>query len=176
MNLQEAVKLAFFKGYRVTEEGQVISPHGVIRKLHTSPSRKTKYFSFKIGVGGGNRYSIPVHKLVSFQKFGDASFKEGVQTRHLDCNSLNNRWENIDIGTALQNWMDIPEGERILRSQLRSQKAIAARRKFTQEEVEQIRQEHESGIGYEKLKNKWGGSKSTFSYILSKTAKRKALY
>jgi hypothetical protein len=120
---------------------------------------------FNVGLVGGEVYPVEVHRLLAFEKFGEAAFAEGIQVRHLDNNSLNNSWDNIVLGTPTQNAMDRPKEDRQAHAALGNQQ-------FTEEFIHQLRLDHTSGLGYKKLRAKYGIPLSTLSYYLSSKAKR----
>lgn len=161
-----AVEAAFFKGYRVVS-GVVISPHGKPRAVVTGVSRKGRpvYESFNVGVGGGNRRKVLVHRLAAYQKFGAAALAPGVVVHHLDGNSLNNHEDNIEIGSATDNALDRDPEDRKLH-------AAKGNQRYSEEFIQQLREEHASGLGYKKLRAKYGMSLSMLSYYLSPSAKR----
>ena len=163
------MRTAYTKGYRALEDGSVVGLKGHKLSLWVCPSG---YKSFNVNLGNNVNVLVCVHRLVAYQKFGDAAFAPKAHTRHLDGDPGNNTWDNIDMGTASQNMMDIPKEARIQHAQ----KGGNAVRRFTAEEVVQIRLEHAAGDSYNKLAEKWGVGKSTLSFILSKSAKKKALY
>ena len=68
--------------------------------------------------------------------------------RHLDGNSLNNKEENIEIGTSSDNMFDIPEKVRIKKSAL-------ANRIYSNELIKQIRKDKELGLSYKDLMKKY---------------------
>ena len=157
-----AIRLAHFKGYRVVN-GKVISPHGKIRICQTKgrSNFRTPYLQFTIGIGNKKTTQVCVHRLVAFQKFGEASFGSEIQVRHLDDNSLNNLDHNIGIGTRLDNAMDQSPEKRSARGHC----------KHTQDLLERVKQDHDNGLSYKKLRKKYGLSLSLLSYYLSKNAK-----
>ena len=65
----------------------------------------TPYKSFKIW-HNNNTNKVKFHRLQAYQKFGDKIFNKGVEVRHLDNDSLNNSWDNIDIGSSSVNKQD----------------------------------------------------------------------
>ena len=80
-------------------------------------SKKGTRLSFSVGTNGyyrvgvqidGNALSVPIHRLVAYSKYGDKIFEKGIQVRHLDNNRMNNRPENISIGTRMDNIQDTP--------------------------------------------------------------------
>ena len=80
-----------------------------LRLKYTNPN----YYCFNIKNNENKTCRILVHRLQAYQKFGDEIFKEGVVVRHLDNNSLNNSFDNIAIGTQLDNILDRPSEERL---------------------------------------------------------------
>lgn len=169
---QQAVRAAFEKGYRVNDQGQVISRLGKIRalalKVHRTGDRR---HVFTIQMERNKFFPIPVHRLLAFQLFGDAAFGPGIEVRHLDGNSLNNTPSNIALGTKSQNEMDKPAANR----RLQAQKAGKVASRHTDETWEQVRADHATGMSYKKLRKKYGISLGALSYQLSKTATRQAM-
>jgi len=145
------------KGYYVDKEGNVYSPNKklVLRIAQNRYSFTIRYY--------GSRVTIPVHRFVAYFKFGDKIF-ENLEVRHLNNDSLDNNWDNIDIGTHSENILDMPKEKRI-------QKAIHAsskRRKFSDEEVKKIKEDRNNGMNYKDLCVKYKTSKSTLSYLFNK--------
>lgn len=98
------------KGYYVSNDGEVISPKGIIRKCKIS-NCGYKYFNIKIN---GKIAFVFVHKLCAYKKYGyDSMLCECI--RHLDGNKLNNRPDNISIGSTKENQLDIPKEKRLER-------------------------------------------------------------
>lgn len=102
-------KLAFDKGYRADLSGNVSSRHG--RTLTLQSSRKG-YLNFGVCDYDGKFRRCFVHRLVAFQKFGDAIHGEGVQVRHVDGNQRNNSPLNLILGSASENAFDKPRATR----------------------------------------------------------------
>ena len=94
MTSNELLIETFEKGYRIID-GIIYNPDGKILKGY-------------VGKRGYRRFSpvrtnhVKVHRLVAYQKFGDALFEEGIEVRHLDNNKLNNSEDNIALGTHQQ--------------------------------------------------------------------------
>lgn len=157
-NINDILLVAKNKGYRVDDYGNVFS---VKKKIALRKAQERYNFTIRYY---GQRVTIAVHKFVAYLKFGDEIFKDGIVVRHLDGNSLNNSWENIGIGTHSDNMMDIPQKNRI-------EKAIKAStkiRKFSNEEVQQIWDDRNSGMTYKKISEKYNTSKSTLNYFFNK--------
>lgn len=164
MTVPEVIRLAFLKGYRIDAAGQVISPSGKVRKLSKHTANGYSRYRFNIDP---DFPPVEVHRLVSFQKFGEASFEHGVQTRHLNNNSLDNAPTNIAIGTPSQNAYDQDP-------QKRKRHAAKCFQHYTAEFVETLRREYAGGLGYKLLRAKYGVPLATLSYYLSVTAKKRS--
>ena len=147
---QNAIQLAYRKGYRVDDDGRV-------RKCQVKKSRNDVRLVFNVGVGRGERYPVPVHRLQAFQKFGDAMFEPGIVVRHLDGDSTNNRPDNILIGTGSDNAMDRPAADRQAHASLAGS--------FTSpHDWEVIEHDHSVGkLGFKKLAAKYGVSLGALS-------------
>ncbi len=155
------VIVAYEKGYRVNNQGDVISPFsGLRRKLtHTS---KFKYYRFNIG-NLGKKYSVFVHKLVAYQKYGDELFGDGVVVRHKNNNSLDNSYDNILIGTQTDNMQDRDPKERLYHSI----KASTHLRKFSDETIQEIKDRRGNGATYKELMEGFGiTSKGSLHYMI----------
>jgi hypothetical protein len=154
---------AYNKGYRVTENGEVISHKGKTIKLYLGSAGYYK-FSFRSEEKiKDNRVSFCVHRLQAFQKYGQKLFRKGIEVRHKDGVKANNSWDNILIGTHSENMMDIPKHIRI-------EKALYATsfvRKYDKEDV--IKFHKENGNSYKKTMEEFGiSSKGTLHFILNK--------
>lgn len=110
------LKIAIEKGYYTDIDGNIFSRFKKLKPNCTGMD----YFTFNvIGVDGKSR-RVLLHKLQAYQKFGDKIFEEGIVVRHLDGNSLNNSWDNIEIGTQFDNINDISKEIRIKKATLAS--------------------------------------------------------
>jgi len=154
------ILLASRKGYKVTECGDVWSPHMKKLKLQNIGG----YLCFRVGGKPKEQFVVKAHRLMAFQKFGDSIFQKGICVRHLNGVSTDNSYENIAIGTQSDNIMDIPEF-------VRKRKSSMANRIHSDELVRSIIEMHKNGHGYRAIRAKTGLPKSTLSFYLSKTAK-----
>lgn len=94
------------KGYKANEDGDIISPRNKKLKLYYNKNRlRHRYYSFSIRMGK-KVCTVPVHRLVAFQKYGNEVFDKDLVVRHLDGNSLNNSYKNIALGTQSDNMYD----------------------------------------------------------------------
>ena len=108
------VLTAYEKGYYVDKEGNVWF-NGKQRKLIPHNTGKKKpYYQFAIRLTNGKVKNVKVHKLQAYQKFGDKMFEDGIVVRHLNDNSLDNSWDNIEIGTDSDNMMIYPKKKDLL--------------------------------------------------------------
>lgn len=101
-------KIAWEKGYKITDEGEVISPNN--SKLKKQIKNK-QYYKFNIRHQGVHK-RVCFHRLQAYRKFGDKIYEEGIVVRHLNGNSFDNSYANIEIGTQLDNILDIPPDKR----------------------------------------------------------------
>lgn len=166
--ISRALIFAADKGYKV-QSGIVISPKGKQRKLKIDDG----YFTFNIRPSWAiNRivYPVHVHRLVAFQKYGYKIFELGIVVRHFDGNSLNNLEDNIRIGTQTENALDRKPQDRLAHAI----KASSFLRKFSDELINQIKEDRKSGMNYKELMKKYNiSSLGTMSYIINNTYKTK---
>lgn len=144
------------KGYYVDKQGNVYSKN---KKLSLSNMQNRYRFTIRYM---GERVTIPVHRFVAYFKCGNKIF-ENLEIRHLNNNSLDNTWDNIDIGTHSDNMLDIPKEQRIKRAIHASKKNI----RFDDETVKKILKDKRNGMSYNELCGKYNTSKSTLSYLFN---------
>lgn len=125
---------AFYEGYRVNNNGEIINPRGKIIKSFLwwkNPKISYKRFNFR-------GCKIQVHHLIAMQKFGIEWLFGELLVRHKNDNSLDNSIDNIILGTKSDNWYDMSEDkkEKIIKS---TTKAHEARRLFSNEQIRTIR-------------------------------------
>lgn len=158
------VKLAYKKGYQVTANGTIIGSRGL--PIRGSLQNKHRivggYRTFNLKVGKQTK-RVFVHQLQAYQKFGAAALAEGIVVRHRDNISLNNSYDNITIGTQQQNAMDRDPEKR----QAQAQKAANARKRWTDEEVLELRARHQRGVQANLLAKEQKVCKSTMSMMLN---------
>jgi len=152
---------AYSAGYRVIN-GEVFSKTGAKLKKTVATNG---YFKF-CGVVGSrtnntrNRFTVFVHRLVAYQKYGNHLF-DFECVRHLDGNKLNNQPENISVGSMSQNMLDIPVKKRI-------KQVSMAYRKYTDCNIELIKNFHSQYKSYTRTMNKFDiPSKGSLWYILN---------
>lgn len=157
----EMVKLAYEAGYRVLQNGDIVNRQGRLIGTQETLSGylRVGFRRRKLAINSG----FLVHRLAAYCKYGDQLFEPSLVVRHLDGDPTNNSWANIALGTQSQNMFDIDIDVRIERSL----SAAKARRRFTDEEVAQMRLERSQGAKLADLCRKYNASKGTLSPILS---------
>lgn len=155
----DKVITAYNKGYRITENGTILNPQGKEIKgcFHHNGRINIKFRE------GENMIEVLVHRLQAYQKYGYKMFKDGIVVRHFNGNCRDNSKNNILIGTASQNQMDIPEIIRVNRAE----HASSFMKKYEYEEI--INYHLSNGSSYKKTMNHFNiSSKGTLNYILKK--------
>ena len=157
MALLHAVK----KGMFVDRKGHLYGIRGARRILHHN---RDGYARVRTWVPLINQYTnIMVHQLQAYQKFGDKLFKKGIQVRHLNGDRADNRWENIDIGTAYDNAMDRSKEAR----KKHALNAASYQRKLTDDQVRELRRLRKEGAPYKRLTKMFDISKGNVSDIVN---------
>lgn len=144
---------AYNMGYRINDEGHAISPNGEVLKPYCA---KNGYYRFTIRI---NKVpgSVPYHRLMAYQKYGDLLFAANC-VRHLNGNSLDNSYDNIEIGSWSDNMMDIPK-------EIRVRKAANANMKY--KNIDEIRNHYNNCKSYKETMERYGiSSKGTLYHIL----------
>ena len=160
--LNDAMLEGYRRGYYVTEDGVLINPRG--SAAGGRPNMQGYLESANIDVPGytGQR-RFRVHRLAAFQWFGCAIFRTGVEVRHLDGNPLNNRRDNIALGSHSENMMDQPVEVR----RARATHAASYLRALSAEQAQQLIDDRSSGMTYAELMKKYGVAKGTVSHIVN---------
>ena len=153
-----AIKHAVSVGYYIDEDGNVFYK-GRQRKSDLS---RTGYARFRIRDSRGKCVNVPVHRLQAYHKFGDSVFRDDIGVRHLDGNKVNNKRDNISIGTQSENMMDRTKEERVAHGRYANSFLI-------KHDAAKIKKDHELGMSYSGLMKKYGiSSKGTISHIINK--------
>lgn len=159
--LNKIVIYCFNKGYKVLETGILVSPQGYIRKLNERKRYATITVQFE-----GRDSILYVHKLQAYQKFGETIFGKNMVVRHKNGNSLDNSYDNILLGTASDNQLDIPEERR------RSRSIYAAQfmRIWSDVQLKEIfNDRYTNNFTYSNLVVKYKIAKSTLSFLFNKS-------
>lgn len=153
-------------GGRVSADGRyVFGINGKeLRQLPQKSGRNGRLY-YRINVKhptAGKVYPVPVHQIIACLKFGAESFLAATLVRHTNDDWTDNSWDNIAIGTPVDNAMDRPPKDRALHAQ-RGGKAAS---RYSDELWHKVRVDHAAGIGYKKLRQKYGIPLGTLSYQL----------
>lgn len=151
-------ELAYNMGYRVDNDGDLLSNLGTKRFLKT-PQRGYKKFCIK--TNENKKINVFVHRLIAYQKFGQKLYENNMLVRHLNGISDDNSYENIEIGTQSDNMMDQPEN-------VRKRKAKYANMKYKNEELKNILSYYNESKSYKKTMTKFNiSSKGTLWHIVN---------
>jgi hypothetical protein len=101
-----AIRHAHARGYRVTDDGQVLGPSGRPRKLTTTAIGRTLYHRFTVKFER-RAVSITVHRFAGFCKFGEQTLRKGVMVLHGGEHSLDNRLIHFRLGDNRLNMLDM---------------------------------------------------------------------
>lgn len=148
------------RGYSINKDGQCFNPKGKLIKGRISTGG---YYNSAVRVD--KKYTpFYFHRFVAYTKFGDKIYEKGIEVRHLDGNSKNNKWDNIEIGTRRDNFLDIP-AERRMEYALNATSAIKV---YSDDLVKDIRAFRDKGATYKQIMDKFGiSSKGTLYFILN---------
>lgn len=104
------VKFAHTKGYKVDENGNVISHIG-----NTLKPNFDRYGYPRVSITyKKNKEWVKVHRLAAYQKFKNKIFKDGIVVRHMNDNRSDASLDNLELGTYSDNMMDkAPEVRRL---------------------------------------------------------------
>lgn len=150
------LKIAIEKGYTVNEKGEIFNKKGVAKGKGFNNGYPT--LSFRVN---GIKTSILCHRLIAYVKYGDKIFEPGIMVRHLNAIKTDLSWENICIGTARDNRMDISPEDRLKYALI----ATSHVRKYDKEAVKKYYEIN----GWKKTMANFGiSSKGTLSYLLNK--------
>jgi hypothetical protein len=156
MRFNQIERVAYAKGYRVTEDGRLLNP--CMTQLH--PATIGGYPCFK-----PSKYSTQcrVHRLAAFQMFGDAIYQEGMEVRHGDNGPLCFAHSNLKLGTHSENMMDRDPAAR----RAHAVKASSHIKKYNHAAVIAF---YEKVRSYRKVMAEFGiNSKGTVSFIVRKS-------
>lgn len=156
----DAIRAAYALGWRVREDGIVVSPRGTVRKTYVPPKKPYATIAFRLDRKTAHFY---VHKLAAYCKLGEPALALGVVVRHGVGGSLDNRWANLELGTQVENMLDRDPAER----RACALTAAKTRRLLTDERVLDLVAEARAGVPRKVLCERFGVLKGQLSEILS---------
>lgn len=84
----------------------------------------------------GKCKEVFTHRIQAFKKFGRKMYETGIQVRHLNDIKIDNSWDNIELGTAKDNYQD--RGRKSIEATQRI--ATQASIKYSKELIEQAKE------------------------------------
>ena len=173
MELSKKNKLVletFQEGYDISKEGWLLRKDGSIKKEFRVGKNGYLFVSLRLPLD--KRGQVSIHKLQAYKKFGELMFEPNTVVRHLNGIKTDNSWDNILIGTASENQLDIPEEVRVKSATIASRKMQNNIR--THEERCLIYEDLKNNIPYSKIMKKYNvSSKGTLSFIKNKSLEYK---
>lgn len=153
------------KGYTVTEDGHLMSPKNKI--VGTHPNKKGLRYEYVSVLYKGKIDKLFAHRLQAFQKYREEIYKEGIVVRHLNGNSLDNTFNNIAIGTIVDNALDIPKEKRKEMSVVANKASMRKIIKYDQNIVDKAVYMRKQGLSYAKIAKALGiSTKAQANYIV----------
>lgn len=162
-NNKKVLLWAYNKGYKVDRGGNV----WYNSKMRSLGLDTKGYKTFTVNVKLDNKRvsrRVWVHRLQAYQKYGDALLVKRIEVRHKNNNREDNSYDNILIGTHVENMRDLPPQARLKYAINASNKI----RKFNDGEVKNIMKDRREGMTYKELCVKYNTIKSTLSYLFNK--------
>lgn len=99
---------------------------------------------------------VRVHRLQAYQKFKDKIYESNIVVRHLNGNSLDNSFNNIGIGTQVDNAIDRPKEDRLKHGRF----AASFNVKYSKELTDEIKEFYNNCKSYKQTKEKYNISSS----------------
>jgi hypothetical protein len=156
MNHRDRIIVAYKKGYRVTDDGTLISSKGKILKGYIG----THGYLFFCIKDNKKTYSIPIHRFAAYCFYGDELFEHEC-VRHKNNIKTDNFRNNLILGSSKENYSDNPEDWKINFSLSGASK----KRKLTEENVKEIRKMIAENYSYKQISEKFGVTKTTIQQI-----------
>lgn len=173
MQPQEVAQYFFMQGIQKEEIvlkvlRYTIDNNGVLknRKGKTVGSlNRQGYEKIQITLGGKCK-DVFTHRIQAFKKFGRKMYEKEIQVRHLNDIKTDNSYQNIELGTAKDNYQDRGQ-EKIKQAQ---RLATEASKVYSDELVKEIKQYYEDNNKQQKkTMQKYNiSSTGTLWYILNK--------
>lgn len=154
---------ALNRGYTIDSEGNLIRDGSLIENNNVS-NRGYKKFTFRIN---GKQSTCFHHMICAYQKYGCIALSEDICIRHKNGNKLDNRPDNVLIGSYSDNMNDIPK-ELFDRHIPRLKRQAKKLRSLSDSQAKQLLIDRENGMKYKELMEKYGIAKSTISYIVNR--------
>lgn len=141
--MYDAIRIAYERGYRVSEDGVLTSPYGNNLKLSISKGQRYPTFSISKVPNVKNKYGvfgIPAHKFASYCFYGEQMFSFDC-VRHLNGNVLDISKNNLILGSHSENNLDkIKEVRVAAAKKARASQGLRPKNsKFSDDDIRSIR-------------------------------------
>lgn len=163
------IRIAYERGYRVTDDGRLFNPKGEQVTPNLSGQRWGPRFSLN-----GLRHlvpsgvaTIPVHRFAAYCFYGEEMFDPALEVRHLNANLWDFSRRNIALGTPSENAYDMPVEVRTRRARIArlAQPSRSANACFSDDTVREIRRRLRAGEMGKALAREYGVCPQTISNI-----------
>lgn len=151
-------QVAVSLGYSVSKSGNLLYCGFEVSKKSFSGSN---YQMFGINIRTGRSRNVFVHRLQAYLKYGAALYNEGMLVRHLNDVKSDNSYDNIAIGSHLDNFNDMSS----LAWNSKYEKARDTHSRYSLEDRQKVRDLFDTGWTYKQLANKFNYSLSTIRRI-----------
>ena len=160
------ILIAYRKGYRVSDNGNILNPNGVSLSMKASPGKYPTVTITEKNIS----YNVPVHRLAAYCFYGKEIFRNNVLVRHLNGNVLDVRKSNIALGNSGDNSLDRPLYQRksVALAGKKAQKR-PANAKFTKDDVLTIRRRREEGETLQTIATAFGVTRQAIHRIVIKS-------
>lgn len=165
----QAIVIACEKGYRYTQDGDVIGVSGRLIKGVIDMRNGSPYRTFavrlppEIAANGRQTVHPDIHRFIGYCLFGDDVLRADRIVYHFDGDSLNNRPPNLRLGTQHDASMARPAAER----SAHARKAATALRKLSPAAANEIRELKALGVRTKFLAKRFGCSEPTVCDIVA---------
>jgi len=110
----------------------------------------------------GKCKEVFTHRIQAFKKFGRKMYEKGIQVRHLNDIKIDNSWENIELGTAKDNYYD--RGKKSIQES--QKRATQASIKYSKELIEQAKEYYKETNNLKATAKKFNIPESSLHYRL----------
>lgn len=157
------MRTAYARGYRVDEDGRVISPRGAIRRTVPEGSAGRHYFNLRVGERSlGKTVHVAAHELAAYQRFGERALEADVEVRHANLDLRDNRPANMMIGPSDGR----PDEDQVARV-AHARRAARVLRGLLPGQAVALRADRAAGMTYRELRRKYGIAESSISLIVN---------
>ena len=157
---RDAITYILSRWYSINERGELLRPDSSVAPTHPDQWGYLEYTTRARNhpVHGNWCIAVPVHRLVAYQKYGEAIFNRDLCICHTDNDKRNNSPSNLRLDTPSGNCQDKPKEMRV-RCALAAARAQA---KLTDADVAYIRS---NKMKLKDIQLRYGVSKSCASKV-----------